>query len=151
MRVDWQGRLDARGYHVTPVDRPDAGARWVGETTTADDGWTEGDAIVVFDSSVRGKAKPQELTVQVGDHVYMTSEEGEAAEIVQVVDIFASPESAEFWFGIRHMCTRHGSRGSVDLGVMSVWVGDVAVQEYILRKLYCTASASVHLKIQGLR
>ena len=60
MRVDWQGRLDARGYHVTPVDRPDAGARWVGATTTAADKWTEGDAIVIFDSSVRGKAKPQE-------------------------------------------------------------------------------------------
>ena len=102
MRVDWQGRLDARGYHVTPVDRPDAGARWVGETTTADDGWTEGDAIVIFDSSVRGTAKPQELTVQVGDHVYMTSVEGEVAEIVQVVDFFAEPESGAFWFGVRH-------------------------------------------------
>ena len=71
-----------------------SGARWSGETTTCEDGWEEGTALVLSDSSVRGKAKPQELVVQVGDYVYITGGEvGEPAEIVQTVDIFANPEN----------------------------------------------------------
>lgn len=69
-RVDWLARLDAHGRHITDVDKPKLSVQWCGETRTAEDSWTEGDAVIVTDASVRSTAKPQELTIMLGDFVY---------------------------------------------------------------------------------
>ena len=102
-RVDWLARLDAHGRHITDVDKPKLSVQWCGETRTAEDSWTEGDAVIVTDASVRSTAKPQELTIMLGDFVYCTAKKKDFAEIIQVIDIFSNPETNDIWLGMRHL------------------------------------------------
>ena len=64
MPVDWAARLDARGYHILPVRRPDTAARWDCEVQACDDGCAEGDCVVCHHDGV-------ELQLKVGDAVYL--------------------------------------------------------------------------------
>ena len=87
MQCDWSARLDPRGYHRCSVTRPDVGARWVGDTTLADDGWTEGTMVEIYDT----KNEQAKLLLSVGGCAYLTgSRKGQPAEIILITDIFSN-------------------------------------------------------------
>jgi hypothetical protein len=95
LRTDWDGRLDPRGYHATPAkERPLKIAEWVGPTWTGDDGWTEGDRMVVLDPDF----PDARLEFRVGDAVYLSNNaKGKPAEITRIDDIFAN-EAGDIYF-----------------------------------------------------
>ena len=84
MQVDWAARLDARGYHILPVRRPDTAARWDCEVQACDDGWAEGDRVVCHHDGV-------ELQLKVGDG---GAPEPDTSTVPEPVDMGAAPAAA---------------------------------------------------------
>ena len=95
LRTDWLGRLDDRGYHATPAkERPLTLARWEGSTWRGEDGWTEGDHIVVFDPDF----PDIQMQVRVGSVVYLSNNaKGKPAEITMIDDLYAN-EAGDIYF-----------------------------------------------------
>jgi len=92
--MDWQARLDSKGYHIMPIKRPILHVRWASETRESlewnekkniTDRWLLGDAIELSESE--DFASP--FRVAVGDAVYLTGQaKGKPAELQLVNEMF---------------------------------------------------------------
>ena len=102
MSCDWAARLDARGYHTTSIKRPDTAGSWSGPTTVAEDGWKDGVSLIVHEAKEEATRALPQLELKVGDAAYLTGvRKGQPAEIVQIVNIFQSPEEEDMWLAVK--------------------------------------------------
>ena len=96
--TNWAARLDARGYHVETVTRPNPQARWDCEPAPMEreDGtWLEGDAITVYDAA----DEERKLRVAVGDAVYLRGRaKGKPAEIARIDNIFLGKDNSIYFY-----------------------------------------------------
>ena len=93
MPIDWDARLDARGYHALPVAREDNVVSWNG-STRLEDSVVVGDAITVADPTDH----TQQRTLHVGDFIFMSgSRKGQPAEIARI-DAFEEDQDKDIAF-----------------------------------------------------
>ena len=108
MAFDWAARLDERGYHLTPTTRPDTAWRWDGPVEVAEDGYTDGAAIVIWHEAV-------EVKVEVGGVYYLTgTRKGRPAEIALITDICEKPRMNTVWLGVKFFYRPEHSKLSDD-------------------------------------